>query len=69
MSVPDQFSKTPISAPVWLWVSYWLLMVFLILAGGGIYAVFTVMFSAQFWTYVTWRGAWRSDNAVAENGE
>lgn len=66
--VPDQFSKTPLSAPAWMWVAYMLLIVVLALIE-GLLVIVAAMFSFQFWTYATWRGAWRSENAAAEDGD
>lgn len=63
--IPDQWRKMPLSAPVWVWLLYVVLISFLMWIGardafGGLLApMLTAMFSFQFWTYASWRGLQR----------
>lgn len=57
--IPARLSKTPISAPLWVWLLYGaMLLVMCVMARTWpIPAVlFTAGFSFQFWTFAVWRG-------------
>jgi hypothetical protein len=58
----------PLSAPVWLWVAYGVVLVVLsVTLGTPAGVMFTAAFSFQFWTFAAWRGQRR--NLAARRGE
>ena len=56
-------SKTPLSAPVWVWLAYFALIALLGVLTGSVNGFFMVAFAAgfsfQFYCFAIWRGITR----------
>lgn len=64
----QRWSEMSLSAPVWVWGLYGLLIVGFCVLSGDVWPVFAAAFSFQFWTFAAWRGRVRAEGPAPENG-